>query len=373
MSDLQISLLGIGLVIVAGVYGYNVWQDRKYHEDSPEDESENALLEENAPAKPSKAAKLAAKLGKKSANARIEPALSGGAAVPETAARSVAAKRVAPETLLEMFPAIEYSVDMHSDVGIPANYIADVLDQTNQIGKPVRWYGFNPEAQMWESISPQADVNYYQLRAALQLVDRNGAVSDFQLQQFCELLQEVANAWAAGISFPSQAAARARAVELDNFCADVDVMIGLNIISQGSIPFAGFKLLKITEKLALVLGDDGTYRKLDFQGNTLFLLANSEGAPFVADKDKMKTLTTHSLTLLFDVPKVQDGLKAFEQMAKVAAEIAQGLEGVLVDDNRRPLNEAAVQAILQQLRELYTKMEDADIPPGSPLAKRLFS
>jgi hypothetical protein len=45
----------------------------------------------------------------------------------------------------------------------------------------------------------------------------------------------------------------------------------------------------------------------------------------------------------------------------------------VVDDQRRPLPESTLLAIEQQLMKLYAKLEEAGIPAGSPVTRRLFS
>ena len=45
----------------------------------------------------------------------------------------------------------------------------------------------------------------------------------------------------------------------------------------------------------------------------------------------------------------------------------------VVDDSRRPLRESTLVAIDQQLMKLYAKLEEAGIPAGSPVTRRLFS
>jgi hypothetical protein len=49
------------------------------------------------------------------------------------------------------------------------------------------------------------------------------------------------------------------------------------------------------------------------------------------------------------------------------------LSAAIVDDNRQPLDDAALGKIRAQLQALYASMENQGIPAGSPLALRLFS
>jgi hypothetical protein len=45
---------------------------------------------------------------------------------------------------------------------------------------------------------------------------------------------------------------------------------------------------------------------------------------------------------------------------------------VLVDDNRKPIGQAALEAIGQQLERIHRTMQARGIPAGGPLALRLF-
>ena len=53
-------------------------------------------------------------------------------------------------------------------------------------------------------------------------------------------------------------------------------------------------------------------------------------------------LTTPGIVLLLDVPRVADPVRVFDHMRMAAKRMTQTLEGVLVDDNRRPLNDCLV-------------------------------
>jgi FtsZ-interacting cell division protein ZipA len=96
-----------------------------------------------------------------------------------------------------------------------------------------------------------------------------------------------------------------------------------------------------------------------------------EAAAFSAEG--MKELTTKGLTLLFDVARVPGGIATFDRFVEFARTLADALSAVIVDDNRQPLDDAALGKIRAQLQALYTSMEHQGIPAGSPLALRLFS
>ena len=59
-------------------------------------------------------------------------------------------------------------------------------------------------------------------------------------------------------------------------------------------------------------------------------------------------------------------------MKLVAKRIAQSLDAVLVDDNRRPLDDAALGAIRDQVRSTAAALTEVRIEPGSARALALF-
>ena len=76
---------------------------------------------------------------------------------------------------------------------------------------------------------------------------------------------------------------------------------------------------------------------------------------------------------MLDVPRVADPLRAFDQMKLAAKRMAHTLGGDLVDDNRRPLDDAALAAIRTAgAMRPPTRCASCRIDPGSPRALALF-
>ena len=63
------------------------------------------------------------------------------------------------------------------------------------------------------------------------------------------------------------------------------------------------------------------------------------------------------VTLLLDVPRLDQGVKVFDQMIDAGKQLAGCLRGTLVDDNRIPVTEAGLEQIRGQLRQIYNAME----------------
>jgi len=160
------------------------------------------------------------------------------------------------------------------------------------------------------------------------------------------------------------------AAKLDGFCASVDIQIGINVISQAQA-FPGTKLRALAEAAGMVIDAEGRFVRCDDEGNVLYVLLNQEPAGFSVDS--MRTLATHGITFLLDVPRVAHGERVFNQMVELARRFADVLRGSLVDDNRRPLSEGALEPIRRQVGEYQAVMAAQSLPAGGPLTRRLFS
>ena len=265
---------------------------------------------------------------------------------------------------------MEYRIRIGSE-GVLANVFADAFNQARTLGKTVRWLGLPVGAADWEDVQPWRDVHYQQVVVTLQLADRNGAAQEDQLTALCELLQATAQAHGLRIACDDTAEALERALAIDRFCVDVDVLIGLNVVARGEGAVNLTRIVREAETCNMVLGIDGVYQLLDSRGEPLFALCNHDAEPFSATV--IEGQTSQGITLQFDVPRVPDGLKVFDGMVAFGRKLANEVGGILVDDNLRPLTDTGIEKIRTQLTQIYERMEARGVPSGSRRALRLFS
>jgi hypothetical protein len=162
-------------------------------------------------------------------------------------------------------------------------------------------------------------------QAALQMVTRDGVVSEAELLEFRSEVETLAAKARATVKSPEMRAALEAAQDLDRACADADIQIALHVISAShEIPEAhGFQVAQ---------RPDG-------------------------------------LTLTLDVARTADPGRTYEAMVRAA----RHLGGRLVDDNGSPLDERALAAIGAQVEAVRHELLGRGIEPGGPLALRLFS
>ncbi|MDP2788213.1 MAG: cell division protein ZipA C-terminal FtsZ-binding domain-containing protein [Pseudomonadota bacterium] len=263
--------------------------------------------------------------------------------------------------------ATEYIARLKFVAPTMANF-GPLLATLRRIGKPVRAFGRRADGA-WEALSSHPRSAFDQVEFGLQLADRSGALSQDHLDAFSRALYEFAAEEGGAVSCPDKQEALDRARDLDLFCMDVDVLIGLNVVSADSRPFTSEAMHGLALEAGLSLEPAGSFHARDAFGHTLFTLANQGEEPFPRDG---RGLTTHGVTLLFDVPRVADGLAVFDRMTQLGFDLAARLEGRLVDDNSRAVSEESLNRDRARLMAFYQRMEARAIPAGGERSLRLF-
>ena len=422
MSELHWGLAGLSVIVVGGVYAYNSWQEyrhRKVAESVLRPEHDDVLLKVQA-VRPSVDEAAVERLepvfaeegpdllGAKEPDLElpeespvyVEPAVQPEVevapqvaaepeqAVPVAVVADVPEPVVAPVAKVEpvavkeeivvpgvpvelLDPRIEYIVAMEMIEAVPVRQIlASQRETLLKVNKPVHWIGFNETTREWVPLRGEEELSVRRLRIGLQLVNRLGPLASADLVGFTAAMQALADDLTAVADMPAEPVLD-QAAAIDRFCADVDLEIGLNLVSRG-IAFPGTKIRALAEAAGMVLGVGGMFTRYDDDGQPQFSLQNYENTPLTADG--LRNLSTHGLTFLLDVPCVDHGERVFQQMTELAKRFADTLQGALVDDNRQPLGEAQLEHIRREfIGKPQAVMRQYGIAAGSAQSRRLFS
>lgn len=407
MSELQIGLIAMGLIAVMAVVFFNWAQQRRYRRSAEEAfrlKHEDVLLSPGASRDADE--RIEPRLGEELDDALIEspeePVVSPDivqsvmqapltrTTVPEEAREEqtrtgrarpgqarVEPHRATTETNEDsLADRVDYVVHIRAETLIPDSELSVLMGRRFDFGKAVRWLGRRDSAAFWEEIAIEnhagtVRAGYIELKGCLQLADRAGPVNEATLSGFRDMVENFAARLKANVNCPDVHKAYGRAILLDEFCTKVDVMASINIISRDNSVFTGAKIRVLAETSGFKLGDDGLFHYCDENDATLFSLGNHEPSPFLPDT--IRTLTTHGITLLLDVPKVANGEAAFAQMIHLAEVFRDALGGIIVDDNRVPLSDSGIRKIKQQLSAIQSMMLAHNVPAGSETALRLFA
>ena len=409
MTSLQIGLIVAGVLLVIGVIVYNNWQERRL-------KRETARTPVGDP-------------GASRASGRVEPTLRGGSVAgdgvaafrPDSAAAGtfeppldvipppVAEPPEAPGTAAyasrptstaldaedsggeaaasssTLSPVragggarqasmpdheIECLIPLHPAAPVAAGAIAAGLQA--RIGKALRWFGRPDPRSDWQRLASDTPGRFAEIVACLLLADRNGPASRAQIDTFVRVVGDIAPTLPAAFTPPDIAREIARAESLDRLCAELDVQIGLTVQKPdpGSIP--GTRLRGVAEAAGFRLAPGGRFECAHEEtGAVMYTLQNLRPDPFTVES--LRLTATNGVVLVLDVARNADPARAFDQMKLAAKRMAVTLGGVLVDDNHRPLDDAAFAAIREQVEGAAEALRAVHIEPGSARALALFS
>jgi len=342
MSEFQFSLLLIGIVVVAGVYCYGLWQQWRYRRS----------------------------LGK-----TFDPPVSADTVVPPTVMDAVDTEHFIAEPVVDTSPQFNEKTDYIVSVTLKFPQSAEALDGYWQrrfdYGKTIQAVGCSAATGVWERVIPESRTTYSAFKIALQLVDRNGPISDTRLADFRELLSAIGQKLDADMMLPMVDSAIDRARELDKFCAEVDQMIGINIVPNSERVLFGSEVARAVQQVGMSLQADGTFHQFNADGATLFTLSAADGTPF--QHHTLDQMQVDNMTLLLDIPRVHNPVNCLDEMTLLAMEVATTLRATLVDDQRVTLDNTAISRIRAQVEAVEKRMLAGGIAPGSDQALRLFS
>ena len=369
MSELQISLLVIGVAVVLVLYGLNWRQQRQYRRKfgaAFKAQHEDALYRQAAE-KPLAEAHASELLDEELDQADPTDSTPISAISHGSPLRTHVADEICP--LLDA--ATDYILMISLNRPTTSDALARLWQQRFDFGQDVHVCGLNASSGAWEKVLAESRLSYSAFKLALQLVNRSGAISEARLADFRDLVRLIATQLQADVTLSDVAQTAARAQQLDKFCAAVDQIIGLNIFLSGARELSGREVAQAAEQHGLSLQADGAFHLLDEHGHTLFSLGNADNTPF--QHHALESLWIDGLTLLLDVPRVERPAQRFDQMAVLARQLAADLHAVVADDRRVALSEAGIKLIREQITAVEAAMLGEGVVPGSTQARRLFS
>jgi FtsZ-interacting cell division protein ZipA len=414
MTDLQVGLIVGGLVIIGAIYGLNWWQEHRYKKTTAKTFAKNhpdvlltmpknmvrAGVENQATQRyePSFAAdgQEDEALPETTTSGEFQPAL-----VQHTTYQDKADPPIPSPGLLQIdrdkdrtikhelsleeketsslssLPLRSRAFDLERDAFLsPAfHFIAEIHAKTPinatlmpilSAAKRVRCLGLRADKQ-WEVITEGSLGHYDELKIGLQLVDRQGAVTQEDINAFCQTIQLFADECEANVIFPHRAQKLQQAQELDQFCAETDVQIGLNLKANANLSLE--KIAAFAEQEKMTLAADGAFHLTDESGNTLFSLVNQDGQQFTPNF----LGETRAISFVLDVPRVAHGGEVFDHMCQLAWQLAEVLQAELVDDKQQTLTAQSLALIRQELVHMQNKMQTKDIEAGSTIALQLYA
>jgi hypothetical protein len=394
VSALQIGLIVAGVLLVIGVFAFNRWQMRKLERHgapvarAPEartqpverveptlgagsqdtqavhalraDSESGSAFEVPGDVIATPASHATEDVDSAADDLTAEPGATLAPARPATAARPSAMPDHEIECLILLQPAAPVTA-----TALAAGFRA-------RLGKPLRWFGRADSRSDWERLASDTPGPFAEIVACLLLADRNGAVTHAQLDNFVRVVGDIAPTLPAPFTPPDLDAELSRAESLDRLCAELDVQIGLTVQKPDPGSIAGTRLRGVAEAAGFRLAPGGRFEFVQEEtGAVLYTLQNLRPDGFSAES--LRLTATNGVVFLLDVARNADPVRVFDQMKLAAKRMAKTLGAELVDDNHRPLDDAAFATIREQVGDAAEALRAVHIEPGSPRALALFS
>ncbi|HZH56091.1 MAG TPA: cell division protein ZipA C-terminal FtsZ-binding domain-containing protein [Burkholderiaceae bacterium] len=356
MSDLQIALILLGIVLILLVLLFNWWQDRRVRKQMQERFPEREVDPLLGPAPPS-----ATGLRREPAFGPVDPGPAGPAVAPGMTPDPAADEA---DDIEEVDAATEMVIDISFAQPVPSDLLHAATHTVRRVGsKPVRMFaerdGGGHRARL------RAGESYVSMQLAVLLANRSGALTEIEWSELWTIAQGIAERFDGALEGPEQQQVVERARALDALCADLDAMVGLALQLPG--PVAAADAIRALE-------DAGFLR----YGAALAWMSDRGIPRFTALFDGqqpgvLQAAEVERIDLVLDLPNSPQDDQAFSRMVGVGRHLAATLDAQLVDDHGNPVPEGTEEAIDRQLHERYGQLAQAGFVAGEARAARLFS
>ncbi|MDA1116652.1 MAG: hypothetical protein O2979_01320 [Proteobacteria bacterium] len=207
MSDLQIGLLAVGVLVVVGILGYNVAQERRARRSAERafrSGHEDVLME--------------------GAAQRHEPTFDG------------APRRTALQEAAIPDERLDYIIELSLRQMVSAAEVAERWAPYERRFAGRALLAVSPDRVAWRPLA--AAGSCAAVRAALQLASRAGPVGEAELIEFRTAVDTLASQVGGSVAAPEIKRAVEVARDLDRLCADADIQVVLHVVPQPGGAFA---------------------------------------------------------------------------------------------------------------------------------------
>lgn len=283
-----------------------------------------------------------------------------------------------PQLPLEVHPQIDLTAILFTNKQFTYQALCDMVASIGETGLPTMVYGLDNHDK-WHLIelnhTTDTDaLTFKQATCSLQLADRGGPVTKNVLNKFQFAVESAGLELGAHVEWQGSGDVLQRAVEIDQFCIEVDQLINVHV-AQNEAPIHGTKFRGLVEASGMVLNHDGKFyyfnNDLTTSKSPLFCVIDGNNQAFTAESLRNSVLKV--VTFQLEIPKVPNCEQAFNQMMLIAQKLSTSLNAHLVDDNQKPLGDLQIEKIRQQLKVIHATMVARGVMPGSSASMRLFN
>ena len=355
MSEVQLTLLSLGLFVILIMLIHNWIQLRKHNKNKPNKTSQKSeITDENDPlfnpANPIFERERA-----------LNPELEG-----------YASEQLIRDNLPNgIFREIEAVASITSKE-VQNGTKSLLIDELSKI-PDARIYVRNGDEIWGTGEALDETISFNQILIVLLLTSRKGVKSEVEIKSFQSMVENIKSTVDGTLFWLANQDIAEEAFELNKFRIEVDQSLFLKVIPKSDSSFQIGALLEFFEDPKIVS---------NINKNGLHELKNS--TPGADNICQLLSLTGKKLDInpdtflqgiLFkmDIPNTKNITYSFNEMIKLIDLCKKKLNGVLVDVKSNELDEDKISMIYASVKTIEDKMIKKNIMPGSGIAKKLFS
>ncbi|HIU37639.1 MAG TPA: hypothetical protein IAC56_05140 [Candidatus Aphodousia faecigallinarum] len=234
----------------------------------------------------------------------------------------------------------------------------EMVAMLQKLNLPLRIYLRRVDNKRWYQPNPLG--RYNELAVVLLLANRQGCINEMDASRFATTIQQIGIALEADSDTEASHEIVQRAQKLYNDVARLDVQ--LNFIMASKEPLNPNDVAEAAQLAGFTQLNPMRY----FLGSVQHI---SQATIFLTQDD----FDRRYLTIALDAPLAQPDSNPLRTLFSVCNDLCARLNLQLQDSRDRPINTESAQSINYQLKKYYADMYKANIEPGSPRARVLFT
>jgi len=214
-------------------------------------------------------------------------------------------------------------------------------------------------------------IRFNQILIVLLLTSRKGVKSELEIKNFQSLVENIKDSVGGSLFWLANQDIVEEAMELNKFRIELDQSLFIKVIPKSDSSFQIGALLEFFEDPKIVSNENGLHelRNSTSEIQNICQLLSLSGKKLDINPDTF----LQGILFKMDIPNTKNITYSFNEMIKLIEHCKKKLNGVLVDVKSNELDKDKVSQIYVSLKTIEDKMIKKNIMPGSAVAKKLFS
>lgn len=294
--------------------------------------------------------------------------MEGGA--PPAASSPTAATAARPARVVSELP-FDQRLHVHASIvsgdGMPFDAGPIVL----AAGRARAWVRLFRQSPL-DEFDPESTASVQQVVLALPLASRAGPLTQADIDTWQFSVADATRQMDGEVHFFGFEDAAARAVELDQFLAAVDITPHIYLVKEDPAGWAGTRLRSTLEANGFRLQSDGRFAYHEVETDqVIFHAVDGYERPFTPER--LRTESIKALRFVLQPVNLTQPLARFDVYRQTLRALAKLLDGTLWMSDDTRVDDAGFAALREDVKRAMEALTQAGIEPGSDTARSLFA